>query len=311
MKARGFFPSFLSGVDWMFTKLLLALILALGGALAVILIRDVARNWQETRQEPGNPLLLGLLPACVQFLGTFGVSDFAINTVVYRRFRLVPDEKLPGTLNVDCGIPVAAMALCYISSVPVELPTLLVCIVAQVIGTYVGVRYVVRLPVEAVRLLMGGALIGSGLLILAGKAGLIPIGGDALGLEPPRLALAAALLALYGGLNAVGFGSTAPSLATLYALGLNPMAAFPVVMGACAVSLSVGAVKFIRSGAYGRKISLLSSLCGVVGVIVAVEVVKGLDVGLLQWLVAGMILYTGFSMLRKELLRRREIRAQA
>ena len=157
----------------------------------------------------------------------------------------------------------------------------------------------------------GDMLCGNMVMKMAGKAGLIPIGGDALGLEPPRLALAAALLALYGGLNAVGFGSTAPSLATLYALGLNPMAAFPVVMGACAVSLSVGAVKFIRSGAYGRKISLLSSLCGVVGVIVAVEVVKGLDVGLLQWLVAGMILYTGFSMLRKELLRRREIRAQA
>lgn len=281
----------------MYRVILLACIVVVMGLFAVVLAGDLWRHRRELRAEPGRLLPLCVIPAVVQFLGTFGVSDFAINTFVYRRFSLVPFQKLPGTLNVDCVIPVCTMALCYIATVEVAPVTLIVCIAAQMIGTCLGVRYMKRLPKELLRLVMGCALICSGLFIFAGKLGLFPLGGQAVGLPPVKLGAAALLLAIYGALNTAGFGSTAPSLATLYALGLSPLSAFPVVMGASCFATAVGSIQFVRAGIYGRKICLLSSVFGVIGVIVAVEVVKNIDVGLLQWIVGGMIVYTGGSIL--------------
>ena len=112
-----------------------------------------------------------------------------------------------------------------------------------------------------------------------------------------RLALAIILMLVYGALNNVGIGSYAPTMATVYALGLNPAVAFPVMMGACTFSVPVGASEFVRLGQYGRKITLFSSVFGIVGVLAAVYIVKSLNVSMLQWVVAAVVLYSGISLL--------------
>lgn len=284
--------------------LLLVLIALLNTCYGIILIRDAVRHRSGLKCTTGRAVFLAAFSAVVQFFATFGVSDFAVNTFVFRKLRLVSDEKLPGTLNTACCIPVATMALCYITSVSVELPTLLSCIIAQTVGSLIGVKFAVNLPVNRVRLLMGAALIGSGGFMLLGKLGIIPQSGTAPGLPLPQLAVACVLLALYGALNAVGFGSTAPALATLYSLGLDPLAAFPVVMGAAAFATTAGGIKFIRSGLYERKVAVASSVFGVVGVFVAVKIVKDLNVEVLQWVVAALIVYSGLTFLRQVYLSR-------
>ena len=55
-------------------------------------------------------------------------------------------EKLPGTLNTQCVVPVAVMALSYITAINVGIKTLAVCIICQIIGAYLGPRFVVKLP---------------------------------------------------------------------------------------------------------------------------------------------------------------------
>ncbi len=76
----------------------------------------------------------GLGAVCF-FFSTFGISDFALSTVLYRARKLVDDAKLPGTLNTQCAIPVAVIALAYISSIDVDQMTLVLLIVSQMIGT--------------------------------------------------------------------------------------------------------------------------------------------------------------------------------
>ena len=279
--------------------LLLVLIALFSICYGIFLVRDVWRHRSDLKCTKGRAAFLAGFSTVVQFFATFGVSDFAVNTFVFRKLKLVSDEKLPGTLNTACCIPVAAMVLCYITTVSVELPTLLSCIAAQTIGTLIGVKFVVNLPINRVRLLMGASLIGSGGFMLLGKLGVIPQTGSATGLPLPNLIAACLLLALYGALNAVGFGSTAPSLATLYSLGLDPLSAFPVVMGAAAFATTAGGIKFIRSGLYERKVTVASSVFGVVGVFIAVKIVKNLNVNVLQWAVAILIVYSGYTFLRQ------------
>jgi uncharacterized membrane protein YfcA len=141
-----------------------------------------------------------------------------------------------------------------------------------------------------------GLLIVAGLLLM-GKFGVYPSGGEATGLHGAKLALATVLSLVYGALNNVGIGSYALTTATVFALGLNPNVAFPIMMGGCTFSVPVGSMQFVKYDSYSRKITLLTSTVGLIGVLVAVYIVKSLDVSALQWIVAAVILYAALSMI--------------
>ena len=89
-------------------------------------------------------------------------------------------------------------------------------------------------------------------------------------------------------------------MVTVYLLGLNPIAAFPIMMGACTFSVPVGSVQFIKLDDYSRKIILFTATFGVLGVLVAVFLVKQLNTYLLNWLVVIVLLYSAYTMLSKQ-----------
>lgn len=283
------------------TTLILALIVIVNGVFALRFVMDVMKNKQELKKEPGNNLLLAISSPIIFFFSSFGVSDFAVSTILYRKKKLVSDKMLPGTLNAQCVIPVAVTALAFISVIEVDILTLAVCIIAQIIGAYIGPRFVVKLSPKAIRRFIGVGLIIATLFILAGKFNLIPSGGTAIGLSGSKLVIAGICLFVFGALNNIGIGSYALTMVTIYALGMNPAVAFPIMMGACTFSVPIGSMEFIKYGQYSRKITLFTSTFGVIGVLVGVYLVKGLDVSMLQWVVAAILLYSGVSMLINEL----------
>ena len=287
-------------------KILLLLIVLVNGLFAFRFFTDFMKHKKEAWAEPGSNLLLGVWGAVCFFFSTFGISDFALSTVLYRARKLIDDAKLPGTLNTQCAIPVAVMALAYISSINVDQMTLVLLIASQMLGAYFGPRFVVKMPVRQIRMFMGFGLVLAAFFVVAGKFGLLPSGGEATGLTGGKLVLGMVLLLIYGGLNNVGVGSYAPTMATVYALGLSPAIAFPVMMGACTFSVPVGAMEFVRLGQYGRKITLFSSIFGILGVLAAVFVVKSLDTSMLQWVVAAVILIAGLDLLRSAFAKKKD-----
>ncbi|MCE5202112.1 MAG: sulfite exporter TauE/SafE family protein [Synergistaceae bacterium] len=278
-------------------RILLLLIVVINGLFAFRFFTDFMKHKKEAWAEPGNNILLAVWGALVFFLSTFGISDFALSTVMYRVRKLVDDAKLPGTLNTQCAIPVAVMALSYVSAIHVDQVTLVLLIVSQMVGAYFGPRFVVKMPVNRIRTFMGFGLLLAAFFVIAGKFGLMPSGGEATGLSGVKLVLGMLLLLVYGALNNVGIGAYAPTMATVYALGLNPAIAFPVMMGACTFSVPIGGMEFIRLGQYGRKITLFSSVFGILGVLAAVFIFKSLDTSMLQWVVAVVILIAGVNLL--------------
>ncbi len=282
-------------------SVILLLVVAVNAAFAFVFVRDLIRHKAEVggelfRNVP-ETLAQGVSSGVVFFLSTFGISDFAISTVLYRHMKWVEDAKLPGTLNTQCVIPVAVMALAYISSIEVELATLTLCIGAQVVGAYLGPRFVVRMDVTLIKKFIITGLLVAAALLLLGKFGLLPSGGREVGLHGWKLALLTVLSLIYGALNNVGIGSYALTMATVYALGLNPGVAFPIMMGACTFSVPVGSMQFVKFDRYSRKITLLTSTVGLVGVLIAVYIVKSLNVSMLQWVVAAVIVYAALSMM--------------
>ena len=282
-------------------KVILALIILVNGLFAYRLVVDLIRHKSEVWKEPGSNLLFAFLGLVSQFLGTFGVSDFAFNTVAFRLTKTVEDKKIPGTLNAACVIPVAFMALAYITVIKVDVLTLVVLIIAQTTGSYLTPRIVVRLPVGRIRIGIAVGLLCAASFILAGKLHLIPSGGNLTGLPGFKLAVAAAALFIYGALNNIGIGSYAPTMATVYALGIDPRVAFPIMMGGCTFSCAVGSMEFIRLGGYSRKPTLWISTVGLLGVAAAVYLVKSLDVDVIKWVIFVVVLYAALDLLSKEL----------
>lgn len=278
------------------TTVLLTLIVIVNLFFVAAFVKDLIRNKNEMMNEPANTIALSFTSFFTFLLSTFGISDFAIGTVLYQKLKWVPLKKLPGTLNAQCVIPVAAMALSYITSIDVGIKTLAVCIISQVIGAYIGPRFVVKLPEKTIKQFVSIGLTIAALLILAGKFNLISSNGTATELYGIKLAAAGILLFVYGALNNIGIGSYALTMATIYALGMNPAAAFPIMMGACTFSVPIGSMQFVKFGEYSRKITLFASTFGVLGVLTAVYFVKSLNTSMLQWLVIVVLLYTAVSM---------------
>ncbi|MDM8292563.1 TSUP family transporter [Faecalicoccus pleomorphus] len=279
-------------------QVILILVVLVNGLFAIRFVLDVLQHKEELKEEPGNPVAMAIVSFFMFFLSTFGISDFAIGSSLYPKAKWVSDKKLPGTLNTECVIPVAVMALAYISSIEVGLLTLVTAIVCQVVGAYVSPRYVTKLPANQIkRFVAAGLFIAAG-LILAGKFGIYPSGGELSSLEGGSLILFALLCMLFGALNNIGIGSYALTMATVYAMGLNPSIAFPIMMGACTFSVPIGSMQFIKLDSYSRKITLFTSTFGVLGVLVAAFVVKSLDVSALLWVVVVVVLYSAITMLK-------------
>lgn len=279
-------------------QVILILVVLVNGLFAIRFVLDVLQHKEELKEEPGNPVAMAIVSFFMFFLSTFGISDFAIGSSLYPKAKWVSDKKLPGTLNTECVIPVAVMALAYISSIEVGLLTLVTAIVCQVVGAYVSPRYVTKLPANQIkRFVAAGLFIAAG-LILAGKFGIYPSGGELSSLEGGSLILFAVLCMLFGALNNIGIGSYALTMATVYVMGLNPSIAFPIMMGACTFSVPIGSMQFIKLDSYSRKITLFTSTFGVLGVLVAAFVVKSLDVSALLWVVVVVVLYSAITMLK-------------
>src|SRR5208283_44961 len=95
---------------------------------------------------------------------------------------------------------------------------------------------------------MGTALLIAGSVFAAVNLGLIPGGGVALNLDGWKFAVALAASLVLGALMTIGIGMYAPTMILLALLGMHPLTAFPVMMGACALLQSVSGVRFVRSG---------------------------------------------------------------
>jgi uncharacterized membrane protein YfcA len=95
-----------------------------------------------------------------------------------------------------------------------------------------------------------------------------------------------------------GIGLYAPCMIMLALMGLNPLAAFPIMMGACGLVQPVAGLRFLETGRFAWGASLGLTIGGVVGVLIAAFIVKNLPVPALRWLVIVVVTYASFMMLR-------------
>jgi uncharacterized membrane protein YfcA len=239
-----------------------------------------------------------VLGAVTDFFDTLGIGSFAPTTAWLKLRRLVPDSFIPATLNVGHALPTVAQALIFINLVTVDPLLLIACIVASVAGSTLGAPLVARLPVRTVQGFVGFAMIIAAILYALANLKMLPAGGDALALSWPLMLAAVAAHLVLGALMAFGIGLYAPSLILLSLMGLNPTAAFPVMMGACAFLMPISGLRFIKSERIDLRVVLGLTLGGIPAVLLAAYVVKSLPLETLRWGVVVVVLYAAALLLR-------------
>jgi uncharacterized membrane protein YfcA len=270
------------------------IVLALGFSL--VLIRDVLQH--RNQLEDVSWLKTGAIGFVVNFFDVLGIGAFAPQTALLKFTHQTEDRLLPGTLNVANALPVLLQAIIFITVIKVEPVTLVLMLLSATAGAILGAGVVSKFSEQSIRRIMGFALLVTAGFMFARIVGWIEGGGTAIGLQGSKLVVAVVINFVLGALMTVGIGLYAPCMALVFALGMSPQVAFPIMMGSCAFLMPMASIRFIREGAYNRKAAVGMAIPALVAVLIAAFIVKSLPIDTLRWVVIVVILYTSAVMLR-------------
>jgi uncharacterized membrane protein YfcA len=278
------------------------LLFALGlvsAAYLYILWRALARARDAAPADASpKPTIAGIVTGFfTNFWDTLGIGSFATTTTIFRHWKMVRDEWIPGTLNVGHTFPTIVQAFIFTKIVPVDSRTLILMILAAIAGAWLGAGVVARWPRRWVQIGMGMALVAAALLMLLALLQANPVGGTAISLSGSKLALAVGGNFALGALMTLGIGLYAPCMILVSLLGMNPQTAFPIMMGSCAFLMPVASARFIRERSYHPGISAGLMLGGIPAVLIAAYIVKALPLTAVRILVIVVVLYTAVNLL--------------
>ena len=276
--------------------LLCALALA-SGVFAVALGRQLLR-------ERPAPSIEGVaMSAVTSFFDALGIGCFAPTTAYLKFRRLVPDELIPATMISGYALAAATEGFVFITAVKVDPLLLGLSIGASVLGALLGVSIAARLPLRPIRLTMGLGLLIAAASFALSNLGWMPHGGVATSLPPLAFALVVAVSFVLGVLMNLGVGNFAPTLILISLLGMDPRAAFPIMMGSAALLMVTSGARIVGARPVDLRLVLGMALGGIPAVLVAALIVKSLPLDILKWGVVVVVTYAGAVMLRAALSR--------
>lgn len=268
--------------------------LVFGALWLVCLLRQQAEQIGSRDVKLVPQLCIGFV---TNFMDALGVGSFAPTTAIYKLLHLVPDDLIPGTINVGGVFPVILEAFIFVVIIVVDLRTLAFMIAAAILGAWFGAGVVSRWPKQKIRIGLGTALLVAAVLTLGAQLHWYPAGGEANGLSGAKLLFAVVCNFMFGAFMQLGVGLYAPCMIVIYLLGTSPRAAFPIMMGSCAFLMPVGSCRFIRSGRYSPRAAIGLTVGGIPAILVATYAVKSMPLSAIRWLIVLVALYAGVMLL--------------
>ena len=271
-------------------KILVWVLIIWTAVFGVYYVRDVLKHKEDFKSVKYIPAII--IGALANFFDTLGIGSYATSTTAFKFTKTCPDDLIPGTLNVAYAIPVVTEAVVFIQKVTVDPLTLVLMIGAAVLGAVIGASVVSKWDLKKVRIALGCALIALAIVMICKLTGIGPFGivGTASGLTGAKLVIGVLINFVLGALMIVGLGLYAPCMALCLLLGLSADIAFPIMMGSCAFLMPSAGIKFVKEGKYNRATSLVLTISGVIGVLVACFIITSLPLTVLTWIVTAVMI---------------------
>ena len=235
------------------------------------------------------------------FLDTLGIGSFAPSSAAFKMTKSVDDSLVPGTLNVGDTVPVCVEAFLFFGIVEMDILTLVLMLVAAVLGSLVSASIVTKFDRKKVRytLFVGLFLLATVILMKVFAVGPFGTVGTATALRGAKLVIAVVLNFVLGALMSIGVGLYAPCMAMVLALGMDAGCAFPAMMGSCAFLMAFGnGPKFIKEAKIDIVATWTQAIAGSVGVFVAYYLVKSLPLETLTKIIVVVVYFTAFLYLK-------------
>jgi uncharacterized membrane protein YfcA len=279
--------------------MILAVLFAVLGLASAAFIAAFALAF---RRRPARPSFESIgLGAATNFFDALGIGCFAPSTAYLKFRRLVPDELIPATMIAGYALGAVTESFAFIGSIKVDPVLLGLAIAASAAGALVGVSAASRLAVRPIRLTLGLGLLIAAVCYALSNLGLMPAGGAATSLPPLPFALVVAASFGLGVLMNLGIGNYAPTLILVSLLGMDPRAAFPIMMGSAALLMVASGIRILGKRPLDLGMVAGMTLGSVPAVLVAAFIVKSLPLEALRWGVVAVVTYAGAVMLRAAL----------
>ena len=246
-------------------------------------------------------VITAIIGFVANFLDTLGIGSFAPTSAAFKMTKAVDDSLVPGTLNVGDTIPVCVEAFLFFGLVDMDILTLILMLVAAVLGSLVSASIVTKFDRKKVRYTLFVGLFLLATVILLKVFNVPPFGtvGTALGLTGIKLVIAVVGNFVLGALMSIGVGLYAPCMAMVLALGMDAGCAFPAMMGSCAFLMAFGnGPKFIKEAKIDIVATWTQAIAGSAGVFVAYYLVKSLPLETLTKVIVVVVYFTAFLYLK-------------
>lgn len=242
-------------------------------------------------------IITAIIGFVANFLDTLGIGSFAPSSAAFKMTKSVDDVLVPGTLNVGDTVPVCVEAFLFFGFVEMDVLTLVLMLVASVLGSALMANVVSKFDRKKVRyaLFVGLFLLATSVLMKVMNWGPFGTVGTAMSLRGIKLVIAVVGNFVFGALMSIGVGLYAPCMAMVLALGMDAGCAFPAMMGSCAYLMAFGnGPKFIAEGRYDMFASWMQAIFGACGVFVAYLFVESLSLNTLTKVIIVIVYFTAF-----------------
>lgn len=242
-------------------------------------------------------IITAIIGFVANFLDTLGIGSFAPSSAAFKMTKSVDDVLVPGTLNVGDTVPVCVEAFLFFGFVEMDVLTLVLMLVASVLGSALMANVVSKFDRKKVRyaLFVGLFLLATSVLMKVMNWGPFGTVGTAMSLRGIKLVIAVVGNFVFGALMSIGVGLYAPCMAMVLALGMDAGCAFPAMMGSCAYLMAFGnGPKFIAAGRYDMFASWMQAIFGACGVFVAYLFVESLSLNTLTKVIVVIVYFTAF-----------------
>lgn len=291
----------------MILHMIQGIMVAFVAVFSVVMGKDCWKNRASFSNK--NSVLLSAVSFITMFLDTLGIGSVPPRTAFYKIGKIMPDNLIPGTLMIHDVIPCTLAAFIFMLTIDVELMTLIPMVLAAAIGSTIGARFITRLPIQRIQMILGVSLILVACIISAQQLNLMPPGGDAIGLHGWKLAVAVGCSCLSGFLLNIGIPYYPTTMAVTYLLGMSPRAVFPIMVAGCVLLMGSAGFYYVKEGAYDRKVCVIGAIAGSIGVAIAAFLVGEMPLYWLKWIVVAVLIYTSGLMIKSALKGKNEAAA--
>ena len=222
---------------------------------------------------------------------TIGLGSFAVNIGLAKCFNTFEDYELPAVNNGAQVIPGILESLFFMQLIPVDMTTLVTLVTGTCVGGVLGASWVSHLNQQAIRFAMLCCFSMMVVLLMLDLITCDPSRYHLTHLEGSNLVFGFFATMLCGALTCAGIGLFAMIQAVLFLLGVSPAVAFPIMTTAGAMQQPLTTLVFLQQDKIPLKKTLLLSLCGCIGVLIALPIVSHLNTQLLHGLLMLIILF--------------------